>query len=364
VYDMSCSAWFGGDNSGYGGGTRLFLSGNANEPNLVRYSDVDNPLYFPENNFMYVGDRSQAVTAFAKQNGMLVIFKERELYGCEYAYTAVSDESIAAGKTVDITAAAYFPLTQLHPAVGCDLPRTVRLCGNRLVWTCRDGYVYMLSALNGWSEKAVRRISYAVEPTLKRMLTGDAWAVLYHGNYLLFCGREVLLFDYTSNGFAGFSAHADDKKAGTNVPWYRWELPSAVMQAAGRDDAAVVFLADGEIAHFGDGTCDGNGQPIHSRVVTKPFSLGTATRRKSVYGLWLQLANTGDAVQVGVYGDGVGSTVPQIVSTVCGEEGGFSPYAVPCRRPRVLTLGVVLTATAPLALSGLRMEFCTLGAVR
>ena len=173
VFDMSFSAWFGGSNSGYGGGTRLFLGGNAKEPHLVRYSDVNKPFYFPENNFLYVGDRSQAVTAFAKQNSMLVIFKERELYGCEYAYTAVSDETLAAGEAVDVTAAAYFPLQQLHPAVGCDLPHTVRLCGNRLVWVTSEGAVYMLSALNGWSEKAVRCLSHKVEPTLKRMLRSE-----------------------------------------------------------------------------------------------------------------------------------------------------------------------------------------------
>ncbi|MBE6767663.1 MAG: hypothetical protein E7549_01980 [Ruminococcaceae bacterium] len=364
VFDMSFSTWFGGDNSGYGGGTRLFLGGNTNEPHLVRYSDVNNPLYFPENNFMYVGDRSQAVTAFAKQNGTLVIFKERELYGCEYAYTAVSDEALAAGETVDVTAAAYFPLTQLHPAVGCDLPRTVQLCGNRLVWATRDGAVYMLSALNAWSETAVRCISHAVRPTLKAMLTNEACAARYHGNYLLFCGREVLLFDYMSGGFAGFASYADDKKAGANIPWYRWALPCAVSRVLGRDDAVSVFTADGASAHFGDGDRDGDGTPIESRIVTKPFSLGADTRRKSVYALWLHLADTGAAVQVTPYGDGVGNAVPYTVETACNDAREVSPYTVPCRQRRIRTLGVTLTSDTPMALSGLTMEFCTLGAVK
>lgn len=364
VFDMSFSAWFGGDNSGYGGGTRLFLGGNAKEPHLVRYSDVNNPLYFPENNFMYVGDRAQAVTAFAKQNGMLVIFKERELYGCEYAYTAVSDEALTAGETVDVTAAAYFPLTQLHPAVGCDLPRTVRLCGNRLVWAARDGAVYMLSALNAWSETAVRRISYAVEPTWKAMLAEEASAALYHGNYLLFCGREVLLFDYLSGGFAGFTAHMDDKKAGANIPWYRWALPHDVLQAVGQDDAVTVLFADGSAAHFGEGDRDGDGTAIESRIVTKPFALGADTRRKSVHALWLHLACTGAAVHVMPYGDGVSDTAPYAVHTENDGTGNITTYAVPCRQRRIRTMGVELTSTAPMALAGLTIEFGTLGAVK
>lgn len=365
VFDMTFSAWYGGDNRGYGGGTRLFLGGNTREPHLVRYSDVNNPLYFPENNFLYVGDRSQAVTAFAKQNGMLVIFKERELYGCEYAYAAVGGEAFSDGETVDVTAAAYFPIQLLHPAVGCDLPHTVRLCGNRLVWATEDGAVYMLSALNGWSEKAVRCISYAVEPTLKKTISGAACAAVYHGNYLLFCGKDVLLFDYLSGGFTGFSATVDDKKAGASIPWYRWTLPRAVFRALGHDDAMSLLFTEGEaIAHFGSGEYDGDGNAIECRIVTKPFSLGTDTRRKSVYTLWLQLADTGTAVQVVPYGDGVGDTPPCVVQTACGDGNGMAAYVVPCRQSRVRTLGLALTGLAPMALLGMTMEFYTLGSVK
>lgn len=366
IYGMSFSTWFGGDNSGRGGGTRLFLGGNAKAPHLVRYSDVNNPLYFPENNFFYVGDRAQAVTAFGKQNGMLVVFKERELYCCDYAYRAVEDEELIAGEVVDVTTAAFFPLRQLHPAVGCDLPQTVRLCGNRLVWANTDGAVYMLSALNAWSEKAVRCISYAVAPTLKGKLS-TASAVRYHGYYLLVCGDEVFLFDTMTGGFTGFTSYADERRAGDAIPWYRWRFPFAVSVAMGRDDAVTLFVTDAEGLHaarLGDGAQD-DGVPIESRIVTKPFTLSRSVYRKSVYALWLQLAHTGAAVQVSVFGDGVDAApAAYIAQTVSGDDGDFSPTAIPCRQTRVRTLGVAITATEPLALAGITMEFRTLGAVR
>ncbi len=367
IYGMSFSEWYGGQRAGLDGGAHLFLSGNPNEPHTVRYSDVNNPLYFPENNVMQVGDRTQAVTAFGKQNGQLVIFKEREIYACEYAYQAVSEEALAAGETVDVTTSVFFPLTMLHSAVGCDLPRTVRLCGNRLVWASRDGAVYMLSALNAWSEKAVRCVSYAVAPTLREVLGDTACAVLYHGNYLLFCGREVLLFDYMGGGFAGFAAQSDDKKASRHVTWFRWRLPFAAACVLGQDDAVTVVMADGAVlqtACFGEGHCDGDGLPIESRIVTKPFSLGSPSRQKSVYGLWLQLENTGAAVAVSLHDGGGELTLPYTLQTACDTEGSFSPYAVPCRQTRVQAMGVTVTSTEPLALAGLHMEFCSLGVIR
>ena len=47
ICGMRFNTWYGGDASGLRGGTRLFVSGNPEYPNLVHWSDVNNPLYFP-----------------------------------------------------------------------------------------------------------------------------------------------------------------------------------------------------------------------------------------------------------------------------------------------------------------------------
>ena len=51
ICSMRICTWFGGDRSGYNGGTRLFVSGHPLYPNLVHWSDVNNPLYFPEGRY-------------------------------------------------------------------------------------------------------------------------------------------------------------------------------------------------------------------------------------------------------------------------------------------------------------------------
>lgn len=56
---MVQNTWFGGDRSGVAGGTRLFVCGNPEHPNLMHWSDVNNPLYFPENNYAYIGGGDQ-----------------------------------------------------------------------------------------------------------------------------------------------------------------------------------------------------------------------------------------------------------------------------------------------------------------
>jgi hypothetical protein len=47
VFGMTRSIWYGGEASGINGGSRLFLCGNEKNGNLVVWSDVNNPAYFP-----------------------------------------------------------------------------------------------------------------------------------------------------------------------------------------------------------------------------------------------------------------------------------------------------------------------------
>ena len=55
ICGMTFNTWFGSDR-GIGGGTRLIVSGNPDYPNLVHFSDVNNPLYFPDNKPICGGD--------------------------------------------------------------------------------------------------------------------------------------------------------------------------------------------------------------------------------------------------------------------------------------------------------------------
>ena len=71
ICKMTKATWFGGDRSGVAGGTRLFVTGNPDKPNLVHWSSLNDPTYFPENNYAYIGDELSPVTAFGKQADML-----------------------------------------------------------------------------------------------------------------------------------------------------------------------------------------------------------------------------------------------------------------------------------------------------
>ena len=215
VRGASIAAWFGGTNNRLGG-TRLFLAGFADKPSKVMWSDVNNPLYFPENNYMYVGDMSQKITALEKQEDMFVIFKERETYYTTYVQGSIDKEAVIDGTNADVTVSqAYFPLTQLSPYIGCSCPHTVAVCNNRLIWMCADGRVYTLAAANPYSERNVRELGTKIHERLLAETTEEerrnASAADVDGCYMLLIGGTMFLFDYRGG--------ADSAK---QVAWYRY----------------------------------------------------------------------------------------------------------------------------------------------
>lgn len=334
IANMQFATWFGGDRSGINGGTRLFVSGNPDHPNLVHWSDINNPLYFPENNYAYIGESSQKVTGFGKQTDILVIFKEHEIYSAEYVsgntYTA---QDVIDGKVVDVTAnAAVFPITPINSGIGCDCPNTIQLCNNRLIWATSDGAVYGLMAANQASERNVRKLSAMIESRLKaedRYLLKSALSCDVDGHYMLFVWNRVYLLDYMDGVFQYYATYSDERKAQRNMSWYCWEFPkectpAAVMPKGDRLSAfclqyhsydrsgmptralfGAAYLLDGErdcVFHpsgpaFETGEFDISveDREIQSCFQTKVFDFGSQERKKKIHRLHMNMADTSNA---------------------------------------------------------------------
>lgn len=296
ICKMTRGEWFGGDRSGIAGGTRYFVCGNPDEPDLLCWSGIEHPLYFPEHNRVRVGDDHQAITAMGKQGSLLVLYKEREMYAMQYTSGDAADHAFAESGGVAITSyMAIFLLTPINASVGCDCPDTVRLVNNRLVWACSDGSVYMLTATNQYSERNVRMISRNV----RRLLTDcgkealqNAQAGEYEGYYLLLVGNRVFLMNTQTSAFASFNYYDDEDAAAKAIPWFAWTLPAHLTYTGMVSGENTVRLAvtdpvrgKGTVAVL-EGETD-NGNPIPCRLTTKLWDFGIPDRKKSVGQIYL-----------------------------------------------------------------------------
>lgn len=384
VLCMSESAWFGGDSAGINGGTRLFLGGNAAEPNLVVWSDLNNPLYFPENNYSYVGEPSSAVTAFAKQSDMLVIFKENETYFTQYnRNTNITAKDVINQSVVDyVSSSVYFPLVLINANIGCDCPHTVQLCRNRLVWVNSDGKVYTLVSNNQYSERNIFEIGEMVHRELREQKNlKNAHSADWNGYYMLQVDKNVYVLDYNSYGYQYVSSYSKTEDANLRMPWYYWEFETL------DGDASTLILTTingglkaitgeygifvGEISADCDTDYSGiaeSTQPIHSYLSTKLFEFGTQGYRKNVDKVMLSLGNNGgEPIKVEFITD-EGSEEEYI--TLEGEDAkAYSPGYVksvplnPCIRS-VERFGVKLSCDGPLAVDGITLFYRVLGGVK
>ena len=349
ICGMSINTWFGGDRSGISGGTRLFVAGNPRYPNLVHWSDVNNPLYFPENNYAYIGGADQRVTAFGKQADMLVIFKEHEIYYATYASRTITGEEVLSGAVIDVTASiAYFPVTQLHAFIGCDCPGSVQLCNNRLVWADSTGRVYALCSTSTYNDRNVMEISEPIESGIRRV-SGEALlqasSALLENYYLLQAGNFCFLMDFTSNEFLYNTSYTSRK--GNKIPWYLWDLSACgfALKKVSAYDGMAVFIGEIDNGDQSESTWSYNTYqilavldaetdtavkekngllygktPIHSAFQTKQFDFGYPERRKTIRRLHLGASDTagghialsyltengaqGDAYRLELYGEG------------------------------------------------------------
>lgn len=345
---MSRATWYGGDR-----GTRLFLTGHPASPNLVRWSAVNDPYYWPETNAAFVGDSSEPVTAFGKQGDLLVMFKPREIYSASSAADGTAGE------------AGRLPITPISAVTGCDCPDSVRLVNNRLVWAHTDGQVYALASVGTLSEKNVRCLSARIG---RLTLGADCSAGEYHRHYVLASGEDVWLLNTDTPAFLS-SRTASEDEANRRLAWWRWVLPLP--------DEPEMLVSDGSTLSLCLPTVEREGSFVHRQVTLsedaanadevafsvtgKPWDFGHPDRRKAVRQAVLFVA-AGQGARVRC--DYVTDTAAREDADALTATGEESVWRLTPNVNRARTFGLRLRGVGRFALGEMRVRYALQGNVR
>lgn len=289
---MQFGEWYGGTDNAQGGG-RLFMSGNPDACDTVIYSAAADGLYFPVDNYIQIGAPQWAVTAFGRQHGDLIIFKENEIYAATYVPgEKISLEAVQNGLITDLHAAsAVFPVTLISADTGCDLPDTVAVYDGALTFACCDGAVYALCNPTSGSSYRLKRLNDAVAPSFTADIT-IACAAVCRGRYCLVWDKTLWLYDGR---------------------WYRWSWPEngTVPYAVFVTDNALRvmgaqfhrvdyvgrwhwFCLSGGYDTDEHPTADTDGRfPVVGRIRTKSFDFGTPETYKAVTAVAAEIQSSG-----------------------------------------------------------------------
>ena len=397
IYKMRFNTWFGGDRSSWSIGVRLFVSGNPDCPNQVYWSDTDNPLYFSENNCAGFGDASTPVTAMARQGELLVVFKERETYYVTHvAGMGVPEDPAALNAVTDVTTLeATFPVTPLHPEIGCDCPDTIQLCAGRLVWATSDGHVYVLNSMNQFNEANIVDISAGIRKKLAKIPPEElekAVAFKHGERYNLFIPnekRECFSFDMESSGFMSRAMGYSYSANAALVPWFystystnqiRGFLPfqeglyAYVSEYGKEDKTGALSTVYAEMR--GSVDCRLNVSeslsvsiketPIQSMCQTKLFPFGSSDRLKEIRQAYFGLANEDDYDVEVSYVTDKGTVQEASLSPVTGIQGQESAGYISMRRltphvRKVSRFGIRLSCRGRFVLEGIVIKYALTG---
>ena len=179
----------------------ILLAGCPAQPNAIFWNSNDNlsmnPGYFPMTCYNLVGDTQDPVTGFGRQYGDVMVFQTHAIG--KLGFTV---EEVDGRHTVS------FPYTAVNARVGCDLPYSIQLIENNLVFCNTYQGVHIIRSSSAAYENNVQCISRNVNGRSGLGLLHDvrAGAVVTSfdddDHYWLCANGNVYLWDYALSGFS------------------------------------------------------------------------------------------------------------------------------------------------------------------
>lgn len=184
----------------YGGNQNLcvVMGGSTAQPNAYFWCgnhSVMDVSYFPMTQYNLAGATEEPITGFGKQQNMLVIFKERSV-----GRSSMSTTEMASGRVM-IT----MDYVSINSEVGCDLPWSIRLVNNNLVFASKQRGVQYISDSSAAYENNIVAISRKVDNSMLRTIRNAIFVTSFDDGdrYWLVADGEVYAWDYS------LSTHSD-----------------------------------------------------------------------------------------------------------------------------------------------------------
>ena len=261
IMDCPYAATYGGS-----GDLCIVVGGCKAQPNAYFWNGNNiamDATYFPFSQYQLAGGADDAVTGFGKQQSYLVVFKEHSVGRTKLDTTEV-DERL----TIDL------PYIAINDKIGCDLPWTIQLVDNNLMWCNREQGVHVLKDSSSAYENNIMCVSLKINGTgdrpgfLSKIRRAEVVSSLDDGKRYWVCtAKEAWVYDYENTAYKDPS-------------WYYFTNINAVSFASELDDTWHLD-ADGRLTHFTRGFAD-YGQAIYKKFKFATQFFGGYDRLKTV----------------------------------------------------------------------------------
>lgn len=156
VMDCPYATVFGGNSD-----VCIILGGCKVQPNAFFWNGNDsvalNAGYWPLEFYQLAGDSEDGITGFGRQYGTLIVFKERSVGKATYGI-----------ETIDGRDSISFTYVNINTKIGCDLPWTIQLVENNIVFCNTQGGVHVVRDSSSALENNIECVSRNINGTAQR----------------------------------------------------------------------------------------------------------------------------------------------------------------------------------------------------
>lgn len=191
IMDCPYAVAFGGNQN-----ICVVVGGCSAQPNAYFWSGnhaVMDPGYFPMEQYNFAGDTEEGITGFGKQQAMLVVFKQHSV-----GRIAMETTEMGSGRVL-----ISMPYTNINSRIGCDLPWTIQLVENNLVFCSTEQGVCVVKDSSAAYENNIVSFSRNVDGSIRRagllelVRTADTVCSFDDGSrYWVVAGGEAYVWDY------------------------------------------------------------------------------------------------------------------------------------------------------------------------
>lgn len=247
---------------------RLFVAGWDKMREYEFWSEIDNPLYFPDLNYACLGDEDTAVMGWSRiNNNQLAIHKSSN----------ESDPTIyIQSSEVSSSGVATFPVTEGPPGDGVISQRAFGvLCGEPLALSEKGVFATKYVADIAADVRYAVPRSYYINPKLKECDLSDAEAIVFNNRYYLSLGDGRV---FVADGAQRYAVGGDSDES--SFEWFPWDnVPARIWWVS--DDRLYFGTADGRICRFTDGFMDID-KPVKAYWTSPWLDFGTQTYYKKI----------------------------------------------------------------------------------
>ncbi|WP_283673059.1 hypothetical protein [Butyricicoccus sp. Marseille-Q5471] len=271
------AATYGGQNN-----SRVVIGGNGTSTFYI--SEPLDPAYFPANNDFTVSNNSGNIYGFGEQYDILCVFLERSIYGLSYEFA---------------DSKGMFSTVCINPNIGCDMPGSVQLIENRLVWCNSYAGVHTLVSTQIENERNVQPVSRNIngnalrpgllqEQHLEKSISCD-----FDGRYWLCVNGRAYVWDYS---VSTYNYSGDTDADALRLSW--WRFDNIVGTAFCEDDGTLYILRENRMARFQNDFRDFE-SAIHGVYQMPLRNFGLSNYLKTVIECWITVrADTASRIRL------------------------------------------------------------------